>query len=212
MNRDAPYQPRAASAPRDKRPGLLARFRRSESGAVSIPAVMYLPVFIMILAASVELCVLILKQTMMERGLDVTTRVLRLGLDDLPEHDELKRSICNAIALIPSCMEDLTVEVYAVDSDSWTSTLAGTSAMCRDRDGQQDVAGFIEGGSSDQLMLMRACLKVEPMMALNPLGMALARSVDGEYALVSTTSFVNEPRITSGNIIVSGNGSTDVGH
>lgn len=176
------------------RPGLLARFRRSEAGAVTIPAVLFLPLFILIMAASVELCVLAFKQTLLERGIDMTTRILRLGKADLPDHTTLKRSICQNIAFLPSCMDDLRVEVYEVDKSTWTSTLSGTSTSCVDRSVIDQPDPTIESGSSDQLMLVRACLMVKPMMEVNPLARALVRGTPGEYALVSVTSFVNEPR------------------
>lgn len=180
---------------RPRRSGLLRRFKRREDGASTIAAVLFLPFFIMIMAASVEICVLIFKQTMLDRGVEMTTRVMRLGLDAMPDHEELKRSICNNVAIVSNCMDDLAVEVYSVNRNTWTSTKAGTRALCADgiEEGVNDPT--IESGNSDQLMLMRACLKVEPMMSLNPLALALAKDASGKTALITTTAFVNEPRL-----------------
>lgn len=180
---------------RRQRRSLLARFRRAEDGAVTIPAVLFLPLFIMIMAASVELCVLAFKQTLMERGVSLSARVMQLGMSDLPDHTTLKRSVCQNIAFLRNCMDDLRVEVFEVDKTTWSSSRSGTSATCVDRSDVTQPDPDIEGGASDQLMIMRACLMVEPMMMVNPLARALVQGTEGEYALVTITSFVNEPRI-----------------
>ncbi|MBZ4023368.1 hypothetical protein CKO11_12960 [Rhodobacter sp. TJ_12] len=171
----------------------LGRLRHSEEGAVTIPALLWLPLFIMIMAASVEMGVLIIKQTLFDRGIDLTTRILRLGLEDLPSHEQLKRSICTNIAFIPDCMDRLAVEVFPVDTDTWTATNQA-AALCVDSSNAASISPQILRGGTNQLMILRACLKIDTMMEVNPLAMALARDVDGRAALVSVTAFVNEPR------------------
>lgn len=175
-------------------PASLRGFRKAEDGAVTIPAVFWLPVFIMIMVASVELCVLTLKQTLLERGVDLSARILRLGIADLPSHDELKRSICNNIAFISNCMEDLAVEVYPVDKTTWTSAKTGQAVLCADGIDPGKVDPTVEGGLGNEVMILRACLQVTPMENLNPLSRALVKNANGQYALVVTTAFVNEPK------------------
>jgi len=175
-------------------PAALRGFRRRQDGAVTIPTVMWLPVFIMIMVASVELCVLTLKQTLLERGVDLSARILRLGIEDLPTHEELKASICNNIAFISTCMDDLAVEVFEVDKTTWTSAKAGQEVLCADKIEPGVVDPTIERGLGNQVMILRACLHVTPMEKLNPLSQALVKNADGKSALVVTTAFVNEPR------------------
>lgn len=172
---------------------LLARLRRSEEGAVTIPALLWLPLFIMIMAASVEMGVLIIKQTLLDRGVDLTTRIMRLGISPLPDHTTLKRSLCTNIAFIPDCMDRLAVEVFPVDTDTWRATNQ-SAALCTDSSSAAALSPQIERGGSNQMMILRACLKIDTMMRANPLAMALARDAGGQTALVSVTAFVNEPR------------------
>lgn len=172
---------------------LLGRLRRSEDGAVTIPTLMWLPLFIMIMAASVELCVLVFKQTLLDRGVDLTTRIMRLGIAPMPSHDTLKRSICTNIAFVPGCMDNLAVEVFSVDTTTWTASNSN-SALCTDALSSEPISPQLERGGSNQLMILRACLKVDVMMEANPLAEALVHDASGQTALISVTAFVNEPR------------------
>lgn len=180
--------------PPPRLPAALRGFRKTEDGAVTIPTVFWLPVFIMIMVASVELCVLTLKQTLLERGVAMSARILRLGIAELPTHDELKRSICNNIAFISSCMDNLAVEVFPVDKDTWTSAKSGQAVLCADGIDPGNVDPTIERGLGNQVMIMRTCLQVKPMEKFNPLSQALVKNANGRYALITTTAFVNEPK------------------
>ena len=172
--------------------GIGARLR-SEEGAASIPAVFWMPFFVMMMVASVELCVLGVRQTLLDRGVDLTTRILRLGVAEMPSHDLLKRSICGNIAFLPDCMEDLTVEVFQVDRTTWSSDINGRGVLCSDAITETETP-VIQPGVSGQLMILRACLRVAPMETLNPLSRALAHDIGDKYALIATTAFVNEPQ------------------
>lgn len=172
---------------------LLARLRRAEDGAVTIPTLLWLPLFIMIMAASVELCVLVFKQTLLDRGVDLTTRIMRLGISPMPSHETLKRSICTNIGFVPGCMENLAVEVFPVDTTTWTSANQ-SSVLCTDALSTDPINPYLDRGGSNQLMILRACLKVKVMMEANPLADALVQDASGQTALVSITAFVNEPR------------------
>lgn len=171
----------------------LARYRRAEDGAVTIPALLWLPLFIMIMVASVELCVLTIKQTLLERGVDLSTRILRLGISEMPTHTQLKRSICSNIAFLSTCMDDLAIEIFEVNQETWTSSGAGRAVLCSDAI-TEDTAPTLQRGLGNQLMVLRACLRVTPMEKLNPLSQMLIKNENGQYALVVTTAFVNEPQ------------------
>ncbi|PYF09651.1 hypothetical protein C8J30_10721 [Rhodobacter viridis] len=170
----------------------LWRRARSEEGAVTIPAVMWLPLFIMIMVASVDMSVLIIKQTLFDRGVDLSTRILRLGIEPLPSHDVLKRSICKNIAFISNCMDRLAVEVFPIDTTTWTSTNS-SGLVCTDSSSAVALSPQILRGGTNQLMMLRACLKIDTMMRADPFAMALRRDAGGQVALVSITAFVNEP-------------------
>ncbi|MFD2173630.1 hypothetical protein [Rhodobacter lacus] len=166
---------------------------RAEEGAVTIPALMWLVFFIGLMTASVELEMLTVKQTLLDRGVDMTTRILRLGIDDLPDHDTLKRSVCENMGFIGNCMDRLAIEVFPIDTTTWTSTGA-SEVMCTDSTSAAALSPQLQAGEPNQMMILRACLKIDTMMEVNPLASALTRDAGGQVALVSMTAFVNEPR------------------
>ncbi|WP_420344561.1 TadE/TadG family type IV pilus assembly protein [Paenirhodobacter sp.] len=169
------------------------RFLRSESGAVTIPTVLWIPLFVMILVAAVELMLIEMRQVLLNRAVDITTRSLRLGSESLPSHETLKQQICTAIHFVPDCSENLAVEVFPINTDTWS--LSNTNApLCTDGTSSAVLDPEIETGGSNQLIALRACLKLTPMGSGDPLAMALQLDAGGRFALVAMTVFVNEPR------------------
>ena len=50
-------------------------------------------------------------------------------------------------------------------------------------------------GVGDNMMLIRACTKFDPIFPTSGLGFQLPRDNTGAYALVAATAFVNEPDV-----------------
>ncbi|WP_141693076.1 TadE/TadG family type IV pilus assembly protein [Thioclava sp. SK-1] len=189
-----------------RRRNWLRHLRRSETGAVTLPTLLWLPFFLMIMVSSVELLVLSVKQTMLERGVDMSTRILRLGIEKTPSAETLKRSICENIGFLHNCMDDLFVEVHAVDTNTWATVNPDPGMRCVDRDPDSTQVATVDGGNDDQMMLLRACLKIRPMSTgsqtedgknyiweMNPLGAYLLTDMNGEATLTTTTFYINEP-------------------
>ena len=194
-----------------------ARFAGKEEGASTIPAILFLPLLLAIMFSSVELGLLNLRQVMLDRGLDQTVRILRIGVAPLPADPQealttIKRSICTNIAYIHSCMQDLTVEIFEVDraitvtgsgsnisvTRNWVSSGAGTTATCTDRNLTTPPVVTLNRATPDDLMLIRACLKVDPIMPTFALGAILVKDQSGMVALVSTSAWVREPYYSNG--------------
>lgn len=189
-----------------------ARFARSEEGSSTIPAILFLPLLLAIMFSSVEMGLVNLKQLMLDRGLDETVRILRIGEASLPTDQTealkaIKKSICTNIAFVHSCMDDLTIEIFQVDRDvtvggttsnpvvtrDWHSSGAGTSATCTDRSLTTQTPVTLNRATPNDLMLVRACLKVDPIMPTYALGAILKKDSSGMIALVSTSAWVREP-------------------
>lgn len=182
---------------------LLARLRarlwrgaREEDGSITIPFVIMFPIFFLIVISSIEMGILTVRHVMLERGLDMSVRGLRLGTWVNPTHADLKRSICRNAGIIPDCMNSLLVELRPVNKNTW-QPLNG-NATCIDRSAPVQPVTIFNPGVSDEMMLIRACIKVSPMAPLTGLGMQLNKDAFGQYALVSATAFVNEPRLGGG--------------
>ncbi|MDW3118993.1 MAG: TadE/TadG family type IV pilus assembly protein [Roseovarius pacificus] len=79
----------------------LARFRRDDGGNASIEFVIIVPVFIALLVFSIELSLITLRHALLERGLDLTVRQIRLGYA-IPPITPRSRTWC---AISPSWAE-----------------------------------------------------------------------------------------------------------
>lgn len=176
------------------RPGLpLLRRLRREDGAVTIPTIFWLPLYFMIMLAGVEMMVTNLRQILLERAVDMATRELRLGTMVNLTHDELKQKICSAIRFVPDCTANLAVEIFPVDTTTWQFSNAGHT-LCTDSGSTESLNPTLDYGRSNQLMVVRACLKLKTMSDMDPLGAALVKDANGRFALVAMTAYVNEPR------------------
>jgi len=169
----------------------LARAAREEDGTATIPFLLFLPFFMMLVISSLEMGVLMMRHVMLERGLDLSVRDLRLGTFT-GDYEDFKRNICNRAGVIPDCMNVLVVELRPVSTVTWEPLASG--AICIDRANPLAPLGNpFDEGAGDQLMLVRACAKFDPIVPTTGIGFQLPKDNTGAYALVSTTAFVNEP-------------------
>ncbi len=172
----------------------LRDFRRREDGSLTAEFAILFPAFIMIFLSAFESGLLMTRQVMLEHAVDVSVRDLRLGTwQPAPTHAELKQRICDTAGIIPDCMNSLLIELREVDQTTWAPL--DTTATCIDR--SQPIAPQLppnfSAGTDNDLMLVRVCAAFKPLFPMSNLGMKLVRTPAGDYALVATTAFVNEP-------------------
>lgn len=172
------------------------RFRHSEDGTATIPFVILFPMFLIIVVSSVEMGVLMIRHVMLERALDLAVRDLRLALwtPTVPANagNELRARICNYAGILPKCSSAMMVELRPVSKTTWAPLSSG--ATCVNRNLPVNVNPTPTFGSSNELMLIRACIKFDPLFPMTGAGFHLPKDNTGAYALVATTAFVNEPR------------------
>lgn len=162
-----------------------------ETGAVIADFAVMLPVFVMFLLSSVEMGMMTFRQTMLERGLDMAVRDLRLGLVEDPTHAKVKTDICHYAGFLPDCANGLRLEMQPVNLRAYT--MLPEAADCIDRSEEMNpVRKFVAGGSNE-VMVLRACIKIAPIFPTFGLGDQVAKDGNGDMALFSVTAFVNEP-------------------
>lgn len=180
--------------PRLRAPG----WTRREDGASTLPAMLFLPFFLMVFFSSVEMSVMMLKQVLLERGVSLTARILQLGIADFPTEAQLKSSICKNVAFISDCSTNLRVQLFEVDKGTWTTTSTTSTPNCVDKSLATQPTPTLDRGAENQLVLMRVCLLSKLMMPTSGLGAAIGDPATGRIALVANTAFVNEPRSNGG--------------
>ncbi len=170
----------------------LRRFHRSQDGSSTIEFVIMFPVIFTFFLSTFELGMLETRHVMLDRGLDIAVRAIRLGQIEPVTHDSFKQAVCRAAAIIPDCMNQVKLEMVAVNPRAWVSM--APRADCVDRNDPGVPLREFTPGVSNQLMLIRACALFDPYFPTTGLGASLPRASGGAYGLISLSSFVIEPR------------------
>ncbi|MBJ3761819.1 pilus assembly protein [Maribius pontilimi] len=170
----------------------VVRFRRNDDGAATIEFVILFTPMVMMMLMGAEAGLLNLRHAMLERGVDVAIRAVRLSPDTPPDHAQIKKMICDQALLIPDCENALSVEMRAVAKDKWD--VLQEAAICRDRSEEVKPPKHYNPAAQSELVLVRACVKARPIFPTAGLGAAMVKDGNGDYAAVATSAFVNEPR------------------
>lgn len=177
------------------RSALLPRFMRREDGNATVEFVIIFPVFMLIFMSTFDVGMLMVRQVMLDRGVDITVRALRLGQltpedEEDSVHELLKRNVCSIAGILPDCMNKVLIELSPVDNVSWTPLTPNPTCVDVDAD-VQPVTNPVFGGQNE-MMLVRVCALMKPMFPTTGLGLMLP-DIGDYYALVATSAFVNEP-------------------
>ena len=170
---------------------------RDESGSATIEFVMVVPVYISLLVMSVELGLVTMRHALLQRGLDIAIREVRLGTGefaDLPQdefHNRIRQSVCNNSHFIRNCFGDLVLEMTPRNIRAF-SAFDG-DAECVDRTTDVDPSIKFEPGVENELVIVRACLAYDPLVPGALLGSALNANGSIQPRIIATTAFVQEP-------------------
>lgn len=169
----------------------LIGFRAKESGNATIEFVIFLPFFMVFFLSCFEMGMLMTRTVMLDRGVDVAIRDIRLGYMDDVTHANLADSICESSVIIPECETKLRLEMRPLDPRDWDNI--GGEVDCVDvADNSKPVREFV-AGQPNQLMIVRVCALVEPIAPNAALGAKLQRVSGDNYAIVATAAYVVEP-------------------
>ena len=177
-----------------KRIGLrTSRLKEDESGTSTVEFVIIFPLFMTIFFASFETGFMMVRNVMLERGVDFAVRELRLGTPTPPTFDEFKETVCDRAVIIPDCMNVVQVQLEPVDMDTWGPL--DERPRCIDVESTIepiDATNYV-AGRNNQLMLVRVCALFEPLFPSTGFGAMIRYNDQGDFALVATTAYVNEP-------------------
>jgi len=177
---------------RDAARRIAGRFSRREDGAVTVDFVIVVPALLMFLVAGVESGVTLTRQVILDRALDIAIRDLRLGTMVEPTHAKLRTSICEHVVIIANCESVLLLELVEVPTNPWS--LPPPAVQCIDRDAEIEPETQFRIGSSNDMMMVRACIIIDPIFPTTPFGLGLPVDASGGYQLYAMSAFVNEPR------------------
>lgn len=169
----------------------LKDFRNDETGSMVVPFALWTPVFLGLILSAVELGTVTIRSTALERALDKTVRELRLDTGSNVSHAELKQKICDSAAVLPGCSDMLRLEMVALDMHNWSAP--PQRADCVDLSQNVNPVRAFNPGGDNQMMMLRACYKYQPITPAGTLSSSLSKDDAGYTAIVSTTAFVHEP-------------------
>lgn len=169
----------------------LRAFGRGEDGIAAVEFALLFPFIFFLFIWAVELGLLMTKSVMLEHAVDVAMRDLRLGNIEDPTSDKLKDAICNRARIVNNCRDTIMLDLTPVDTANWI--LPPREVPCRDRDQPIQPAVNFVVGQQNQIMLVRACVIVEPLFPGTGIGAMLRKDQGGGFGMVALTAYVNEP-------------------
>ncbi len=173
---------------------LWAWLKGEQSGSATVEFVLVIPLYIALLLMSVELGFITLRHALLERGLDIAVRTVRLSTGNVPQYAQIKALVCANAQFISNCNTTLRLEMRRTDIRAYTPVGPVTCEDAASPTTQQQIdATFDTSGLPNQLMQIRACYRFTPMIPQGILGQALNKDVNGQAAIVSTSAFVQEP-------------------
>ena len=170
----------------------LRAFVDGRAGAATVEFVMMVPVFVFLFVSSFEVAVLNIRQLLLERGLDIAVRELRLGTYENATSELIRYQICQHDAnFIANCESEVLVELIKVVPGAWN--LPDPNATCVNRGETVQPVTTFDPGTDNELMIVRACLLVDPFFPGTELAMMLEGETGSGIALTASSAFVIEP-------------------
>jgi len=163
-----------------------------EDGTATLGFVMFVPVFVFLFVSCFEVSIINIRKLMLERGLDLAVRDLRLGTWPNVTTAILKTAICNnSGGFIADCDNQIMLELVQVPTTTWS--LPDPGATCVDRSASVQPTTSFDAGTENQMMIVRACVLIDPFFPGTELALLLENPTGAGIALVATSAFVNEP-------------------
>ncbi|MEM8791992.1 MAG: TadE/TadG family type IV pilus assembly protein [Pseudomonadota bacterium] len=173
----------------------IQQFVDCERGGPSVEfVVLVLPLMYLIFSIA-ELGVFMMRSVMLERGVDMAMREVRLGTlapgEDETEIDLVRRNICENAFLLTGCEDRILIEVAPLTS---AANFGSGNAKCVNT-ADPDISPqdqFTPPGR-EQITFVRVCLVSEPFFPGVGLGSKMTWLSTGDYAIIAQSAFMNEP-------------------
>lgn len=185
-----------------------AAFCADDRGVVTVEFVIVFPVFFGFFLMTVESGMFQVRQVVLDRGVDMAIRDIRIGRITNPAPNAavptafralVLNRICEAAAILPNCLEQTQLEMIRLDPRDWDDADIPTDVECIDRSVLVQPSITFTSGASNELVYLRACIRIDPFFPTTGLGKAIVDGTAGNAAaggsvgLVSTGFFAVEP-------------------
>jgi Flp pilus assembly protein TadG len=165
-------------------------FADDQKGNTTVEFVLIAPLLFATVYSVFESGWLMTKYMMLDRGLDMAVRDVRLGKTPMPTQETLRDQTCTYSTILRDCQDNLIIEMTAINS---IDDIPTTVTPCVDRSTETPTIAPFSTGVRSQMIYVRACAVVDFIFPAMGLGLQLPKDSTGGYALVSAAAFVNEP-------------------
>ncbi|GHC54757.1 TadE/TadG family type IV pilus assembly protein [Neogemmobacter tilapiae] len=173
----------------------VAQFLRDERGTASVEFVLVVPFMLYLFIMAFESGMLMIRNVMLERALDITMREIRVNILPNPTFAEVKAKICERAVVFSSCTSTLVVNMETVDMDTWIMPAGSIPCMNRPVPIKPPEELYKNPTDPNEVVIVRACIQAKIIVAntFGYLGRMLPHDAQGRYWLTSVSAFVNEP-------------------
>jgi len=171
------------------------RLRDEENGSATIEFVILFPLIMFMFLTGFEAGYYMVRNVLLEHALDVAVRDVRLSKGQVPNFADVKSRICEEALIMPDCLQNLQVEMRSIPREPGSIVAMQGPSRCIDLDSTSDPSSgtvYITG-QQNETMVVRVCALAQPMFPTTQLSLGMAKDGHGNYAIVATTAFVNEP-------------------
>ncbi len=173
----------------------LRKRREDEDGNATIEFVIFMPLFMFLFIVMFEAGYFMVRGIMLERGVDIAVREVRLSNGAVPDYPTLKKTICDEALILPNCERNVQIQMEQVPIAPGGVANFKAPANCVDVTSTDDPASStnFDTGSQNQLMIVRVCALMQPLFPTSGIGAGMGVDSEGNYAIVRTAAFVTEP-------------------
>lgn len=175
-------------------PARLRRFVADDGGNATLEFVVLIPFLTFFMLALGEIGVFMTRHVNLDRSLDLAMRDVRLGDQSALSPDGLRTRICDQAFLVADCSDTLMIELTSLGaSGAFAPTTPTGGVTCRNRTMPiQPVLQFDASGPGE-IVIVRACVVVDPMFPATGFMALLPASFGGGYAVLAESAVVTEP-------------------
>ncbi len=168
------------------------RAAADRKGSAAVEFALVSPVFFAFLFSLFEAGLLFTRIAVIEDATQDVSRQIYTGAAQaggLTQAD-IATMICNGTAGFISCTDSIEVEVQTVTG---FNALPTTDAVCDESGDAINPTTAFNPGATQEIVFVRVCVTVPLFTPGLGLGLALPKTAGGNYAIVSSLAFVNEP-------------------
>lgn len=169
----------------------MRRLFRDGSGASAVEFALVVPIFLALVFSTFEAGWLMTRSILLNRALDQTIRLIRIGDPTAPtDHATMKKALCARTFIVRNCETTMIVQMKEIKS---ASDMPSGAAVCVDRGAKVQPTVAFATGARGAIMYVRACIVSDPIVPLIGLALSFDKDSKGGYRQTAVSAFMNEP-------------------